>query len=176
MSFDGDLSAVGRIGHLASSALVVAIVGAIALGLAPPPAGSPMALLLPLALFAMVIGCWMLMRGHDRRLCERCARAMPLNAAQVATAYRNRFALAHADRRFVAGYLLALLASNLLLLGGPAERIGWAGAQSTMIYLVLADTSHRRFQPWCPTCRNDGGGQSWSDAPDPIPFGGGRLG
>jgi hypothetical protein len=174
MSFDHSASAVGRVGHLASTGLIVSILAAIAVGVAPPPAGSATALLLPLLLFSTVIMCWMLMRSHDRRLCEQCARSMPLNAAKVASTYGRRFALAHAGRRTIATYLVVLIASNLLLVEGGAGRWAWAAVQSSMIYLVLAYSAHRRFQPWCPACRNDGGGQSFTDAPDPIPSGGGR--
>ena len=39
------------------------------------------------------------------------------------------------------------LGSNFVMLqiGRPV----WAGIQLSMIYLVVAQTTHRRFQPWC---------------------------
>jgi hypothetical protein len=178
MSFDGSLSSLGRAGHWASTTLIGAILAAIALGVEPPAAGSKAALWLPAAVFGTVLMSWLLMRQHDRRLCEQCAASMPLNAAEVASAYRRRFAVAHAQRRTVVGYLVALIAANLLLIGGTTPgRIAWAVAQSSMVYLVLAYSSHRRFQPWCPQCRNDGGGEGEFDPPRPLPSGGGgRIG
>jgi hypothetical protein len=103
---------------------------------------------------------------------------MPLNAAEVAAAYRFRFAAAHASRRTIVAYLIVLIGANfLLVVGGQPGRYVWALTQLSMIYLVLAYSSHRRFQPWCRRCRNDdGGGGSWLDAPEPTPTGGGRVG
>jgi hypothetical protein len=38
-----------------------------------------------------------------------------------------------------------------------------------MIYLILAYTTHRRLQPWCPWCRSDGGGEHEDTSPTPPP-------
>jgi hypothetical protein len=178
VSYDHSLPGIGRAGHWASSVLIWSIIAAVALGVVPLPAGTPGAMWLPLALFAIVIGSWLLMRQHDRRLCEHCAQSMPLNAAEVAAAYRYRFATAHANRRTIVSYLVVLIGANVLLVaGGQPGRYLWALIQLSMVYLVLAYSSHRRFQPWCPQCRNDGGGgDSWIDAPEPTPSGGGRIG
>jgi hypothetical protein len=137
-----------------------------------------LALWLPGALFATVIFAWLLMRQHDRRLCERCATSMPLNAAEVATRHHYRFSTAHAQRSTIVSYLFVLVTANLLLISGSTSgRLAWAVIESSMVYLVLAYSSHRRFQPWCPRCRQDGGGQGEFDAPMPLPSGGGgRLG
>jgi hypothetical protein len=153
VSWTGRLAA--RWGHYGSSVLVAAIAAAIALGVYPPPAGSSIALLLPVALFAVVIFSWLLMRDHDRRLCEFCVSSMPLEAAEIASQLHRRFTLAHLGerRQLVVGYLIVLIGANGLLLIGPAGRVGWAVVESSMIYLVLAYSSHRRFQPWCPQCR-----------------------
>jgi hypothetical protein len=152
----------------------VSITAAIALGVWPPPAGTSIALLLPVTVFAVVIASWLAMRQHDRRLCEACAWAMPLNAAEVAARYQSRFAVAHAgqNRPLVFAYLIVLLGSNVVLVDGLAGRIGWAVVQSSMIYLVLAYSSHRRFQPWCPRCDGGGGGDDRVEVPDPVPHGG----
>jgi hypothetical protein len=165
-----------RWGHWGSSILVVCILAAIALGVQPPPAGTPMAMYLPLLLFAFVIMSWIYMRQHDRRLCELCMRAMPLDASLVASRFQRRFAVAHASasRKLVGFYLVLLIGSNFLLPFGLVGRIFWAVTQSSMIYLVLAYSSHRRFQPWCPRCTDGGGGggEDEVDVPDPLPQGG----
>ena len=147
--------AVDRWGHWGSSVLIASIVAAIGLGVRPPPAGSPYAIAGPVALFAIVIWSWLRMREHDRRLCELCVKSMPLDAAEIAEQMHLRFTLAHLGERreLVVGYLIVLIGSNGLLLLGPAGRIGWAIIQSSMIYLVMSYSGHRRFQPWCPQCR-----------------------
>ena len=71
-------------------------------------------------------------------------------------------------------YLLVLVAFDFLLVIVPPELLRpasylWAAVQSTLIYLVLAHSTHRRLQPWCSRCREDGGG-SGADVPDPLPI------
>jgi hypothetical protein len=148
-------SLANRWGHWGAQLLIGAIVGAIALGLRPLPAGSPQAVLVPVLLFTFVIISWLKMREHDRRLCEFCVKSMPLDASEIAEQMHTRFTLAHLGERreLVIGYLVVLIGSNGLLLLGPFGRLGWAAVQATMIYLVLAYSGHRRFQPWCPQCR-----------------------
>jgi hypothetical protein len=150
--------AADRWGHAGANILIASIVVAMALGIHPPAAGSAFALAIPLLLFAVVICSWLRMREHDRGLCEICVQEMPLAAAEIAERLNRRFTLAHlAERReLVLAYLVLLLGSNALLLLGLPGRLGWALAQSSMIYLVLSYSSHRRFQPWCPQCRGGG--------------------
>lgn len=149
----------------------------IALVLRPLPPDNLAAVLIPVALFGLVIGSWIMMRQHDRRLCEQCLSSMPLDASRTAARCGRRFALAHlgSDRRFVVGYLVVLIGSNFVLLDttalpASAGRWLWAAIQSTMIYLILAYSTHRKLQPWCPQCR-DGGGGTDVDAPEPVPTG-----
>ena len=180
--FDMDLPwparAAGRWGHWGAQILVAAIVGAIVLALRPPPPGNPLALEAPLALFVVVLMSWYFMRRHDRRLCESCMSALPLDASATAARYRRRFAIAHlaSNIRLTVVYLMVLLASSPLLLNthllpsGPS-RLLWAAIQSTMIYLMLSYSTHRKLQPWCPECRGGDGGREDVTAPDPIPTG-----
>ncbi len=147
-----------RWGHLAPQFLSAAILIAIALGIKPGTLNA-LTLVGTLSLLIFVIVTWVLMRQHDRRLCESCAASLPLNAAECAARYRRRFWLAHAggDWRLTAPYLIVLIASNFLT--GMAGRLCWAVVQSSMIYLILAYDSHRRFQPWCPRCASGGEGR-----------------
>lgn len=169
----------GRWGHWGTRILIGAIVGTIALVLKPLPSDSPGAVLVPVALFSIVIASWLMMRQHDRRLCEDCMSAMPLNASEVATRYRRRFALTHlgSNMRVVAAYLVVLIGSNFVLLDAhllPATmgRYVWAAIQATMIYLVLSYSTHRKLQPWCGICNGGGGGDNDDvDAPEPVPSG-----
>jgi ribosomal protein S27AE len=124
-------------------------------------------ILTAVVLLAFVIVTWLFMRQHDRRLCERCAASMPLNAAEHAARFNRRFWLAHAggNPKVMIPYLIVLVGSNFLT--GTVGRIGWALVQSSMIYLIMAHSSHRKLQPWCPQCSGGGGGtQDKVDEPD----------
>ena len=165
-------------GHWGAQLLIGSIVAAIALVVRPLPPDSPFSIILPVTLFAFVIASWLLMRKHDRRLCETCMASMPLNAEELAVRYKHRFAVAHLaqNRALTVAYLLALLASNFVLLNpsvlpDPLGRYVWALVQTTMIYLILASATHRKLQPWCPQCKGGGGEKEDVDAPEPVPTG-----
>jgi hypothetical protein len=151
-------------GHLSGDLLCVAVVAAIALGLYPAPAA--LQFTLPAALVVFVVVCWLAMRRHDRRLCEHCAAAVPLDAAGRAARYRLRFRLAHAggDPRLVLPYLAALALTNFA--PGAPGRVLWVLAQLTLIYALRSGVTHRRLQPWCPFCH--GGGEK-TPTTDPLP-------
>ena len=157
--------AADRLGHHASTILLVSIVAVVAVGLRPLP--GLLMFTVPLTLVAVVLLSWALMRQHDRRLCEACVSAMPLNAAEQAAKYKRRFWLAHtgSEPRYVIPYLAVLIGSNFAT--STVGRIGWAVIQMSMIYLILSTTTHRRFQPWCPWCSDGGGGQE-IDTPTPV--------
>lgn len=159
-----------RWGHFAPEALIVSIVAVILIRLRPP-AEPAVVLGLSVALIAFVLASWLLMRRHDRGLCEQCLAAMPLNPSALAVRYRRRFWLSHtgAQPRFVIAYLVVLIGSNFVT--SPPGRVIWVLMQASMIYLILAYSTHRRLQPWCPWCRNDGGGDGDDQpaTPDPVP-------
>lgn len=153
-------------GHRAPQLLNLSILGAIALGIRPLTP-TPLTILTAVVLLAFVIVTWLFMRQHDRRLCERCAASMPLNAAEHAARFNRRFWLAHAgsNPRVMVPYLVVLVGSNFLT--GTVGRLGWALVQSSMIYLIMAHSSHRKLQPWCPQCSGGGGGNRDNvDEPD----------
>ncbi len=156
-------------GHFAPEVLCVSIVAAVMLGLRPPQ--SALMLTVPIAVMAVVIASWLLMRRHDRRLCEQCMASMPLNAAEHAVKYQRRFWMAHtgSERRFMIPYLVVLVGSNFF--PGTWGRIAWAVIQLSMIYLIMSHVAHRRFQPWCPWCSSGGGGSERDDdvTPPPLP-------
>jgi hypothetical protein len=168
----------GRWGHWAPQILIAAILTSVVMVIRPLPPSSPLALASPALLVAAVVATWVQMRRHDRSLCELCMAAMPLNASATAHRYRRRLAVAHlgSERRAVLAYLGFLVAFDLLLVLVPPDLVRpasylWAAMQSTLIYLVLAHSTHRRLQPWCATCRADDGGGSPVGAPDPRPSG-----
>ena len=156
-----------RLGHHAGEVLILAIAGVIIVGLHPLP--GVFALTGALALILVVLVSWLAMRRHDRRLCEQCVAAMPLNPSEQATRYRRRFWTAHSlsEPRYLLPYLTVLIGSNFAT-SGPG-RVAWALIQSSMIYLIAAQATHRRLQPWCPWCREDGGGEHVAEEPPVLP-------
>jgi hypothetical protein len=122
---------------------------------------------IPIALFGVVLLSWVLMRQHDRRLCEQCLLSMPLNPSEKAVRLRRRFWTAHtgSEPRFLIPYLVVLISSNFAT--STIGRIGWALLQLSMIYLIMSQTTHRKLQPWCPWC-SEGGGGSEVDETTPV--------
>lgn len=157
-----------RWGHSAPVALCAAIVAVIVMGLYP--LSGTAALTVPVAVLGVVLTSWLAMRRHDRSLCERCVAALPLNPAERAVRCQRMFWVTHRglEPRYLVPYLTVLIGSNFAT--SVAGRVAWAVIQSSMIYLILAYTSHRRLQPWCPWCRGgDGGGERDDVAPPPPP-------
>lgn len=156
-----------RLGHHAADILIGSIVAVVVTGLYPLP--GLLTFTVPISLFALVLVTWILMRQHDRRLCERCVLAMPLNPSERAVRLRRRFWMAHtgSEPRFLIPYLAVLLSSNFAT--STVGRIVWAGMQLSMIYLILAQSTHRRLQPWCPWCSGGGGGEDVDETPPVLP-------
>ena len=148
----------GRSGHYAQHILIGAIAAATTLAFLP--IGAVLNLALGITVLAAVVFAWLSLRDHDRRLCERCVTSMPLNASEQSVRYRRRFVVAHLAQRklLVAGYLAALIGTNLMLVvnSSPPVKLAWAMAQLSMVFLVLSHSSHRKFQPWCPQCASGG--------------------
>jgi hypothetical protein len=163
-----------RWGHWAPPLLKLSIAASIALGF-QQDAASSLGLLLRVGLIAFVVMTWLQMRQHDRRLCESCAAAIPLNASEQAHKHTRKFATAHAgsNAKVVVPYLVVLLGSNLLLTV-PHGRWPWAVIQASMIYLISAHATHRRLQPWCPWCSGGGGGTDEVIGEPDLPRGRGR--
>ncbi|MFG1607317.1 hypothetical protein [Actinoplanes sp. NPDC049265] len=122
-----------------------------------PALGQVVPLVALLALVGVTLFLAYTVLAHNRGLCERCVRALPLDAGAVAGRYRLRFRVAHLFERkaFVALYLL-VVAGSALLSTHPVGRYGWAAVQATMAYLLFVYVTHQRLQPWCPKCRNGG--------------------
>jgi hypothetical protein len=160
-----------RWGHSAHVVLSAAIVAVIVIGLYPPQ--GPLMLTAPVALAAVVLTSWVLMRHHDRGLCEQCLAAMPLNPADRAARCRRMFWVTHCGTRprYLVPYLVVLIGSNFASAStGTFGHMAWALIQASMIYLIASYTMHRRLQPWCPWCRDDGGGgEDRGDVAPPPP-------
>jgi hypothetical protein len=157
----------GLLGHYATELLVLSIIGVIAIGL--HPLSGAMMFTAPVVLLTLVLVSWLMMRRHDRRLCEMCMASMPLNPSATAIHFRRRFWMAHtgSERRFLLPYIAVLIGSNFA--PGTSGRIFWAVMQASMIYLILSQGTHRRLQPWCPWCSDGGGGQERETPSTPGP-------
>jgi hypothetical protein len=154
------------LGHHANEILIVAIVAVVAVGFFPLP--GLFTFTIPVAMFGVVLLSWVLMRSHDRRLCEQCLLSMPLNPSEKAVSYKRRFWMAHtgSEPRFLIPYLVVLISSNFATTT-TIGKIGWALIQLSMVYLIMSQSTHRKLQPWCPWC-SDGGGGSEVDDPAPV--------
>lgn len=107
--------------------------------------------------------------AHGRRLCERCIKALPLDASTVAQRYRVRFRTAHLfERRPLAVGYLAVVVGSSFLYDHPVGRYAWAAVQATLVYLLLVYVTHQRLQPWCPQCRGGGEELTAPSAPTPV--------
>lgn len=159
--------ALARIGHHATTLLIASIIGVVLVGLVPPP--GLLAVTVPIALFAFVVATFLLMRQHDRSLCEQCMLSMPLDAAAKATRMQRRFWMSHtgAEPRFLVPYLAVLIGSNFATT--TLGRGLWAVMQLSMIYLLLSNATHRKLQPWCPWCSDGGGGEEVDETPPVLP-------
>lgn len=155
------------LGHHANEILIASIFAIVLLRLKPLP--GLLGLTVPLAIFGLVIMSWLLLRQHDRRLCELCVLSMPLNPSEQALRYRRRFWMAHtgSEPRFLVPYLVVLLGSNFAT--STLGQLVWAVVQLSMVYLILSYSTHRRLQPWCPWCSEGGGGDHVDDTPPVLP-------
>jgi hypothetical protein len=157
--------------------LIAAILTTVALGVLPSPGGSLLVAGVTLVLLVVVVATWVQLRRHDRSLCERCVRSMPVNPSLDAERFHRRLALAHAGSRpgIIGAYLAVLVGADVAVALAPPAMSGvalvlWASVQSTLVYLVLSHVTHRRLQPWCPRCGGGGEGRD-EDADDrgPVP-------
>ena len=156
------------VGHYAPW-LLTTIVEALVLLTLVPALGAfvPWPALLVVLVLAVLLGLSIL--AHNRRLCERCIGALPLDASTVASRYGIRFHIAHMfeSRGFGVGYLAAILAAGTLY-GHPVGRYVWAAAQASLAYLLLVYVTHQRLQPWCPQCGHGGEEQTTPSRPTPF--------
>jgi hypothetical protein len=106
---------------------------------------------------------------HNRRLCDLCIAAMPLDASTVASRYAVRFAVAHLfeQKGLAFGYLGVIVASSFLS-DHPIGKFGWAAAEASLVYLLFVYVTHQRLQPWCPQCKNGGEEVAAPTTPTPV--------
>lgn len=137
--------------HHAASIAVALTAGAFVPGLLP------LGLVIRLAIFVAYVAAsvvtWRVMRKHDHSLCEQCMTAMPMSPSRDAERYSRRLKLVHtlSNRRRATVYLAGVLV--LPIVGG---HIAAAAVVVSVGYVIMAQRTHRRLQPWCVQCANGG--------------------
>jgi len=103
---------------------------------------------------------------HGGRLCEQCVTAFPINAPEYADKRKKRFKAFHSSWVIVPPALACCMASMLLESSwrGVVYMVPWVMQAG----LALVARFHSSYQPWCPYCRDGGGGEGEAEsAPDP---------
>ncbi len=108
---------------------------------------------------------------HDRRLCERCIRQMPLDITEQAAKHHRVLWMAHRPRVILA-IMYADTAACFLL--GSLSLDGYvkfplASAYGLFLAYAYIMATHNRFRPWCPWCHPRGGGGHCQPDPEPDP-------
>jgi hypothetical protein len=119
-------------------------------------------------------------RSHDRKLCEPCIAAMPLNPQAEIVKHHRALTVAH-SLDWAAGRVSRRILSLILLLIIWGVAVGVAfmpkpySSITSVVVLLLTGVVmawslqwHGRLQPWCPRCRGDDGGDDTFN-PDPVP-------
>lgn len=110
---------------------------------------------------------------HARRLCETCARSMPLDCAQQAQKRRPHLRLMHSlddNKKLYWGVIIALVVALMVI-------HGVAGVALSVIFklsgveIIYGSMVHKKLQPWCPWCGERG--IEVPTAPDRTPVGSG---
>jgi len=164
---------MGRIvGHYAPRLLLGIVATLVVLTLVPAAADLvPWPASLALLTGAVLLGVSLV--AHNRRLCERCIAALPLDASLVASRYRVRFRVAHLfeSKLFALGYL-AVVAGSSFFYDNPVGKYPAAVVEASLAYLLFAYVTHQRLQPWCPHCKHGGEEQITPVTPTPVTVGG----
>jgi len=134
---------------------------------------------------ASVFGVFYALPYHDKHLCLRDVRALPLLDPQGEIDRRRkhlrRFHQAFDDRRRFLWFTIAALIPTMaiitlkhLLHVGPDRQWDLAAAglytaeMPLFVYVIWTQHLHRRLQPWCPFCRRRGKGKNHFEPADPT--------
>ncbi|MGW1261231.1 hypothetical protein ACWD7Y_04620 [Streptomyces drozdowiczii] len=107
---------------------------------------------------------------HSDRLCETCVTEFRVDAPEYAAKRSWLFTVDHRGRRPYWVLLLASLAAGHFFDRFTAPYIANTIAVSLLFAAItLVNRFHRTYQPWCPYCRdNGGGGHEHTEAPNPA--------
>ncbi|MEV8399268.1 hypothetical protein [Streptomyces niveus] len=106
---------------------------------------------------------------HSDRLCEPCVTEFRVDAPEYATKRRWLFTIDHRGRRpYLALVVLSLVASHFFDRHTAPSIANTIAIMTIFGAITLVNRFHRTYQPWCPYCRNGGGGHEHTGAPDPA--------
>jgi uncharacterized membrane protein len=168
-------AAASRWGHYAPHIFGAIIASAVLMSIVPPPVPLELRPLMSIAIVALMVATMVENRRHDRGMCEVCVSEMPLNPAQAAESKLRRLTFVHlvSERQFGMIYLSFILGAMIVPFLVPSSlRIGAfvisTSAAASVAYLMLSQATHRRLQPWCPLCGDQGGSGVDQETPAPI--------
>lgn len=106
--------------------------------------------------------------GHSNMPCLYCAKSLPDNPEQEAESRMSWLLLFHRTRYPVlTGAGIGWVVSWVLAGTIPAKVLVCTAALAVLYWAVL-ERVHSPVKPWCPWCKDDGGEDAGSEAPDPA--------
>lgn len=160
---------VARIIHYGIYIYVFSILGALGLDIARVNRESVVG---ELYTIPILIGCATVL-GHYYILCERCMANMPLNGAEKAAKRKVFLRLSHSGKLLLviaALFIFANVFDWLIRLGIPDKPtrrlVEDLAVYVPLMLMMVCFHIHSGLQPWCPWCRDDGGGEG-SEVPEP---------
>ncbi|MFF1693087.1 hypothetical protein ACFVXC_05595 [Streptomyces sp. NPDC058257] len=106
---------------------------------------------------------------HSSSLCETCVSEFRVDAPQYADKRRWLFTIDHRGRRtYLVLAVLSLIAGHLFERHTAPSIANSIGIMVVFAGITLVNRFHRTYQPWCPYCRNGGGGHEHTEVPNPT--------
>lgn len=110
---------------------------------------------------------------HDARLCLRDVRAAPL-LDPAGAVVRHRRALAYHHSRFLQKVFVTGTFLMLVIFVTSGGRHWWVQVLYSVSLIVglsrvYESRVHTKLRPWCPFCRDNGGGWGGEAIPEPSP-------
>ncbi|MGW1180186.1 hypothetical protein [Streptomyces drozdowiczii] len=106
---------------------------------------------------------------HSERLCETCVTEFRVDAPEYAAKRSWLFTVDHRGRRPYWVLLLASLVASHFLDRATAPYIANTIAVTLLFSAItLVNRFHRTYRPWCPYCRDNGGGHEHCEVHDPT--------
>jgi hypothetical protein len=95
---------------------------------------------------------------HARRLCETCARSMPLDCASLAQKRKIHLHLMHildGNKKAYWGAVVVLVVAMFFVHGMLALALS-VFFKLAGVEIIYGSVTHKKLQPWCPWCGERG--------------------
>jgi hypothetical protein len=124
-------------------------------------------------LFAVSATCFYCdLRWHGTRLCEKCARATPLDPQRAVRRWKPALRFVHEmrDRKSVLAVILIVALAPVFMPSGGVSTGIYVGVTVVVMAMWVSMWRHSCLQPWCPWCNwGKGGDEEVSpEVPDPA--------